>query len=340
VAKNETTRIPLTGAKNRHVTCATLLHPARAVPYGEQMLRRPSLPFLLLLGACNAADGPSGPLPAGHVRGTIELDTRTSSLVAPVPPDPSDVRVGLAWFAEPGDPAQRPWVLQNVPIVSHSDSWPMEFELDITEPPPPGAIHYQLGYSQAKFVAYRDNGNGSLDWTPIAADAFIDSVVAYHPHLALWFFDDGGLQLMLPDGGGALSPPDTPITLLERSDERSSCHLLDWLPRFSFQASRFSYPDPDEGDQGPWDVFTFPACPADALPPPGATVACEPSGTASQYQYYASWTTSEASAHVRDTCGPLMRVCEGRRADPQAPGPWPCPCDPAVYTCVDYQLGI
>src|SRR5687768_233870 len=129
------------------------------------MTTKQTLALLAVLGGCS--DG-EGPLPAGHIRGTIELDGRPppSSLVAPVPPDPSDVRVGLAWYAEPGDPARRPWVLQEVPIVSHSNSWPMTFELDITEPPPEGAIHYQLGYSQAKFVAYRDNGNGALDWTP------------------------------------------------------------------------------------------------------------------------------------------------------------------------------
>lgn len=298
--------------------------------------------LLLTLGACGAETGADidQPLPAGHVRGTMELDTRTSALVAPVPPDPSEIRVGLAWYADPaGDPTARPWVLQEVPIVSHSDAWPMEFELAITEPPPEGAVHYPLGYSQAKFVAYRDNGNGELDWTPIGADAFIDSVVAYHPHQYLWFFDDGGLKLMMP-GESELSPPETPITLLERSDERSSCHLLEWTPRFSFEASRRSYSDPDEGDQGPWDTQGFPLCPADVLPPAGATVACEPTGGPSRYQYYTSWPATDASAFVSETCGGLIRTCEGRRADPEAAGPWPCPCDPNVYRCVDYQLNI
>ena len=301
------------------------------------------------LSACLAAcadtggrgddDDGDGPLPANHIRGTIELDTRTQALVAPVPPDPSEVHVGLAWMGERvgADPMVRPWALQEVSIVSRSNSWPMEFELAITEPPPAGAIGWELGYSQAKFVAYRDNGNGTLDWTPVAADTFIDSVVAFHPHLNLIHQDDGGLQLYMP-GEGEPSPPDTPITLLERSDERSSCHLLEATPRFAFEALRHSFPDPDEGDQGPWDGQQFVYCPTD-IPPPGANLACQ-DAQVGQYQYYTSWPATGPSAHMSQTCGGLMHFCEGHREDPNAPGPWPGPCDPNVYNCVQYQLEI
>lgn len=292
-------------------------------------------------GACN--DGTTsesgvdaGPTGYGRVSGTIELDTRRAATRTP-PIAPGDVHVALVWYATLDDASKRPWVSQELEILRIGTSWPAEFELLITEPPPPGAIRYELGYSQAKFVAYHDkNGNGRLDWTPTTADAFVDEVVAYHPRLFLWFFTDGGLKLMLP-GSGDLVDPATPIQLLERADLRSSCHLLEWLPRFSFESQRHSYDDPDQGDQGPFDSQGFTRCPTDE-PPDGARVACQPGGP-SAYQYYTSWS-SETSAFVGTTCGPVIRTCEGRRADPQAPGPWPCPCDAARYTCVDYQLEI
>lgn len=291
----------------------------------------------LVLAGCDG-DGDDGVIDDGRtLRGTIALDTR-ARVLAPAPAvDPADVRVALVWYGELTDSSRRPWVTQDVVVLQKSSSWPIEFRLAITEPPPAGAIHYELGYSQAKFVAYVDkNGNGALDWTPPDADAFLDEIVAYHPHLYLWFFDDGGLKLMLP-GSSELVDPATPITLLERSDLRSSCHLLEWTPRFSFEALRHSYPDPDEGDQGPYDHQGFPICTSNE-PPPGARVACQGDGV-DQYQYYTSWTTT-TSAFVSATCGPVMSFCEGRRADPTAPGPWPCPCDPTRYACVQYQLEI
>lgn len=264
--------------------------------------------------------------------------------IAPSPVDPSEIRVALAWMATDLDPSQRPWVMQDVAIVHMSDTWPPEFELAITEPPPAGAVHWQLGYSQAKFVAYLDNNhNGKLDWTSIDAAAFNDEIIAYHPHLNLVYEDNGGLKLITPDSNGELVDASTPIKLLERSTPRDSCHLLDWTPRFAFEASRHSYPNPEEGDQGPWDNQAFPKCVTN-VPPAGASVACQPEFgmpmyPVNQYQYFTSWTTAP-SAFIANTCGGVMRFCEGYRPDPSVGGDWPCPCDSTKYSCVDYQLDI
>ena len=100
--------------------------------------------------------------------------------------------------------------------------------------------------------------------------------------------------------------------------------------------------DPNEGDQGPWDGEVFPLCHSH-VPPAGATVACQPefgpNTPVHQYQYFTSWS-APASTFVQETCGPVMRFCEGRRSDPNAGGDWPCPCDPTKYRCVAYQLDI
>ena len=305
-----------------------------------------SIAKVLVIGVAVTACGDGGgdrEWAPNSVHGVIAPDKRLpSALVAPEQIDPADIRVALAWFAADPDPSHRPWVTQDVEIKHMSNTWPPDFELAITEPPPAGAVHYELGYSQAKFVAYRDNdGNGQLDWTPADATQFNDEIIAYHPQLYLWFYDDGGLKLMLP-GSSEPSDPATPITLLERSDLRSSCHLLEWTPRFAFEAQRHSYPNPEEGDQGPWDHQAFPRCLSN-VPPDGARVACQPDFGSPipvhQYQYYTSWTTTPSS-FVADTCGPVMHFCEGYRPDPSVGGDWPCPCDPAKYTCVDYQRDI
>ncbi|HLL20775.1 MAG TPA: hypothetical protein VK427_01530 [Kofleriaceae bacterium] len=287
----------------------------------------------ILTSGCNNTHEASRPT-SDAIRVVIERDEVAARARGGRPDvEPSSVRVALGWNA-PVDTEHRPWVTQNVEIVRAGTSWPLELELAITEPPPAGAVNYG-GYSQAKFVAYVDrDGNGQLDWTPVDAAAFTDEIVAYHPQLYLWFFDDGALKLMMP-GSSALVEPSTPVTLLDRSDLRSSCHLLEWTPRFAFESQRHIH-DASNRDQGPWVREDFPTCRFD-VPPTGATVACQPGFD--MFAYYTSWTTP-TSTFIAETCGPVMRFCRGEQTDPPDGGDWPCPCDPTKYRCVDYQLQI
>jgi hypothetical protein len=289
---------------------------------------------LSLVSACSESPSGGDDQPdnaIARLRGTLDGETQI---------DIEGLRVAIVWIGDGHDSTKRPWVPQEVEVVSITPTWPAQFELAITDPPPAGAMHFQIGYSQARLVAYRDlNGNGQLDWTPVTADAFVDRVVAYNPGLVLWYFDDGGLKLMLP-GSGDLLDPTTPITMLERSALRASCHLLDWMPRSAFEAGKHSYPDPDEGDQGPWDHEGAVECPGGQPPADVTHLACDETPGPGDYQFWASWTT-QTSEFVSSVCGPVMRICWTNRPDPSVGGPWPCPCDAQTQaTCGRWQSDL
>lgn len=268
-----------------------------------------------LFAACTTSGGDAPPDTAiARLHGTLESDSEI---------DPHGLRVALVWYGDGHDATRRPRVAQEVEVISMTHTWPIQFELAITELPPPG-VAVSAGSSRAWLVAYRDlNGNGQLDWTPVTANAFVDRIVAFHPQLVLFYFDTLGLRLILP-GTTELVDPSTPITMLDRTALRSSCELLEWMPRFAFEEAKQSSPAPDDGDLGPASEAPV-DCPGGQPPPETTHLACAGDPWFADREFLASWTT-ETSELIASVCGPVMRTCWGYRPDPTVGGPWPCPC--------------
>jgi hypothetical protein len=281
-----------------------------------------------LLSACaSSADRPPDdpasdqPVPAGDVaklRGVLQL--------AATPPDPEEIRVSLVWRVDRELAKLRRVVAQDVAV---SETWPVQFTVDLVAPPDEALLTSVSGarYALANVVAYRDrNHNERLDFTAIEADDFVDELVAIDGVLALAYHEDDPEKFVLHNGRrGVTEPVSAPITLYPVEGTRTSCHLLEWMPRFALDEFTAT-PKPTD----PWQFDEPLACPEASPPPEARGLACYGADHAT---YVASWTR-EPSAFFQDTCGPVVRMCTGSR-DPSQPPPegWPCPCDPAKHLC-------
>jgi len=250
------------------------------------------------------------------------------------PLDTNGLRATLAWWGDGLDATRRPLVFQDLRVISMTNTWPIELELAVEESPPSGAIHYALGYRQAKLVVYRDdNANSVLDFTPVLADAFVDQIVAFHPDVYVWYYDNGDFRLALP---GAVDQVElsTPFTVFERSMQVESCAALDWTPHRTLFTARNPYSDPSQ--RGPWDAeAVMPvACPNNEPPPDTRAVWCD-----TNYAFRASWSTP-TSTFVSEKCGSVFRTCQARRSDLSGPPTWPCPCDPSKWACVQTMFDL
>ncbi len=278
----------------------------------------------VLLGACG-----QGAMPEEYRPPVATIHGRLQITEAPA--DPEEIRVAVVWRADLGLQQVRHLVAQDVAVTT---SWPAEFTLDLVDPPPPEAIRPQVGGARmggANIVAYRDgNHNGRLDFTPIDSDSFVDELIATNSTVALIYSEQPGqptLSLSTSEGSN-LDLATTSIVLNAIPSARSSCHLLEWLPRFAFD--EFT-PAPKPSDPWPFDEPLN--CPNDVPPIEARKVACVPPSPDAMYM--SSWT-AEPSTFVKNACGAVMRMCARRRDTSLPPPPgWPCPCDPNRFECVD-----
>ena len=114
----------------------------------------------------------------------------------------------------------------------------------------------------------------------------------------------------------------SPLTLQAHADPADSCHLLeDWRPYFEYLHVF--------GGSG-----CAAACPGNVVPAQTAEISCDIPAPA--YPFHAL-AIAQTSSFIAQTCGMVIRACEGWRTDPNAPGPWPCPCDSSKYDCTDSE---
>jgi hypothetical protein len=299
-------------------------------------------------GALLAACDDEAPAP----RPVLATLSGTISATEPPPAD-AEIRVALLWATNSKsweDKSIKHFVAQDVAVTAVS--WPATFQLAITELPPENALDH--GAAGGQVIAYRDlNHNGKLDFTPPDADHFVDEVFAYDSDLAVWYQDPDMNPGLTPGFSTSEGSIDTPITLTERP-LAASCHLLEW---------ELSDPANGPAGVGPWGPNTgvghMNYCPesptqltadgvgveltdGDGSPPPETTeLACQVfSGPPDQPAgfYEARWSPENTSAFVLATCGTPVRSCNSLRASNDTPPPaWPCPCDPARYTCTGNQ---
>jgi hypothetical protein len=307
-----------------------------------------TLAAVLATGLCACGDtAPTEepPVPLAVLSGTISVESP--------PPADAEVRVALLWATNSqswADKSIKHFVAQDVAVTAVT--WPAQFQLAITELPPENALDH--GSAGGQVVAYRDlNHNGKLDFTPPDADHFVDEVVAYDSNLAIWYRDPDMNPGFTPGFSTSEGPIDTPITLTERP-LAASCHLLEW---------ELSEPIDGPAGVGPWGPDTgvghMNYCPespvqltadgvgteltdGDGSPPPETSeLACQtfgdPTGQPAGF-YDARWSPETTSAFVLETCGTLVRNCSSlRTTGGTPPSGWPCPCDPAKYTCTGDQ---
>jgi hypothetical protein len=299
---------------------------------------RPTLRSLLtaaLAAALLAGCGDS--MPVGF---KPPLATLTGTIAVTLPPPAgAEVRVALLWATNTdswADKSIKHFVAQDVAVTGVT--WPAQFQLAITDLPPDNAIEF--GAAGGQVIAYRDlNHNGQLDFTPPDAEHFVDEVVAYDTGLVIWYFDPStGFTPGFSTSQGSI---DTPITLTEQP-LASSCHLLEW---------ELSSSDGPAGP-GPWGpnagVTHMNYCPGSPVQLTADGTGTEltdhdghlPAETTELYCqsddgfYEARWTPETTSAFVLETCGAVIRTCNGLRDGSATPPPaWPCPCDPSLYTC-------
>ena len=298
------------------------------------------LAALLPLCACGTEGSDAVVLPPPHVA-TLDITIEGDPSI-----DPTKVQVAIVWFRDRAVFPARQLEPQELLVVNHSLSWPLHIEAELTEPPPYDPFYSAptVGSRPGMLVAYLDdNANGHLDFTPVTAGAFVDRLIAYRPDTRIVHYstvDVIAQSVYVSNVGLQDVDVSTPITLLARAEPRQSCHLLaDWRPYFAYQRVFGGIPiDQNEASVGPWDYEAEgdSPCPGGVAPDDTDAVSCD---EAPLYAFHAK-AIAQTSSFISQTCGQVMRVCQVRRANPNAPGPWLCPCDPSLYTCVPYEGGL
>ncbi|HMG22792.1 MAG TPA: hypothetical protein VK607_15770 [Kofleriaceae bacterium] len=284
---------------------------------------------LLWLGGCGTGATPDGfkpPIATLHGEGGIGSGTGSAS---------SDLRLALVWNAGHTADGFRRRIPQDVGFVRTA---PATYDIAITERPPDEAL--ENGPATARLLAYYDrNHNHTLDFASVDDDAFTDQLIGFSPSTFIRYNE--------LDGDGAITVNDmdttTPIKLLGSTAASNSCHLLDWVPRFAFEAGRHGTNSSDDIMVGPWRsevIYDFEDCPDDTPPPDTSRLACDPASGPPSVAFYASWN-AHASDFITATCGQVIRYCQrGRSFGNPPPANWPCPCDPTKYTCGYSMLDI
>jgi hypothetical protein len=295
-----------------------------------------------LAGACTTLSPDPGPPPPPPGRiATLNVTVEGDGEFAP-----TDVQLAIVWWRDRAVFPERELEPQELLIASHSLSWPMAIEAALTEPPTydPYWSSPGVGTRPGMLVAYVDqNGNDQLDFTPVTASAFSDRIIAYAAGTRIIHYSTVnvvGQQVQERDIGIIERPIETPIVLPQRSELRRSCHMLeDYRPYFAYQEVFNGIAlDPNDPSLGPWDLESASdaPCPNGVVPPMATMLAC---GGEPSYGFHAK-EVAQTSPFIASTCGQVMRICQVRRSDPNAPGPWPCPCDPMKYACTDYEGGL
>jgi hypothetical protein len=298
-------------------------HDRDSLSEARRLDRRP----ILSLAACSSGAVPDDYRPPiATLRGSGGLGTAANN---------TDLRLALVWMSG--------LTADNFPNrVAQDVAWkrtgPTAFEVMITDRPPAEVL--QDGPVSARLLAYHDlNHNQTLDFASITDDAFTDELVAFNPDQQIEYNEVDGQGAITVDGMNS----STPITLYGSTAADTSCHLLDWVPRFAFEAHRQSVADGLE--MGPWRyeiVNRFVECPEDAVPPDTTTIGCgipAPTPPTPSFMYYATWA-APASDFISNTCGSVLRTCRRTRLEGvPVPDAWPCPCDPSKYRCVS-TIGI
>lgn len=293
--------------------------------------------WCVLLGACTGTQGtPTMSPPAGVATLNVTLEGDGSL-------DPNQVNLAIVWMRDKDVWPARGIEMQQLLITKHSLSWPVTFEARMLERPTydPYWSSPQVGFRYGWVVAYvDDNHNDTLDFTPIDSDHFTDRIVGFTLDDQIHYYTTVDQLTQCTDIYGTDSDISTPLTLQAHAAPAESCHLLaDWRPYFEY-AHVFggSGPGPDPGP-GPWDwdAASDAPCPANLVPDGTSEISCDIPAPA--YQFHAM-AFAQTSAFISQTCGMVERVCEGWRMDPNAPGPWPCPCDSTKYYCTDSEGGL
>jgi hypothetical protein len=286
--------------------------------------------------AAPVPDPPSQPQPQPSPPAPPAGPPALATLHATIPdanlaqPDP-DLRIAVVWTVTAQTDAFPRRVAQET-TWTRTDA--TSFEISITQAPPADFI--QDGRASGRLLAYHDlNHNQQLDFTSVTGAAFTDELVAFDPDFKITYNDQIAGQATFDFGGS------TTVTLYGDASPRLSCGLLDWIPRAEFEAGR--HLAGHDLNVGPWReeiLYNFTAeCPDAAPPAPTTGLLCDLPTEVPQ-QYTASFTT-KPSDFVANTCGSVMRTCQ--RSYPQGtptPAGWPCPCDPAKYTCALGNLDL
>jgi hypothetical protein len=286
----------------------------------------------LAIGACTTQPPPPS-LPDAVATFHVTVDGDGSV-------DPKSVRLAIAWWTNTGVWPARLIEPQELFITQHSLSWPLTIDALLTERPTydPYWSADTVGVRPGRLIAYVDgNGNGKLDFTDITANAFTDRMLAYSIWNQVHYYTTVDSFSQQIDAWNDHREVDaaTPVELYDRSSPKESCHLLaDWRTFEEYaQPLQGQYNDPNDPHHGPWegDVYLQIPCPGGTMPADTTAVSCD--YVAPSYAYDAE-ATADASPFIMQTCGQPVRVCYVRREDPSAPGPWPCPCDSTMYTCL------
>ena len=292
------------------------------------MLRSGWLATALVLSACGAGAAPTDykpPLVTLHGTGP-GLGTNGNN-------NP-DLRIAIVWTSGVNADGFPHRVAQDVSWIRTGAT---SFDIAMTHRPPDEVL--QNGPVTGRIIAYHDlNHNQQLDFASITDTAFTDQVVAFDPDLVVTYNEiDGDGSITLAEAGNPVST----ITLYGSTAPSLTCSLLDWIPRSEFEAGRHSFEH--DLNVGPWReeiiYYLTATCPDNVPPPTTTNLSCDVPATV-PHLFDASYTT-QPSDFIANTCGPLMRVCQGSYAQNASPPPgWPCPCDPTKYTCGDGNLDL
>lgn len=299
---------------------------------------KPCALLALLAGCTSMAD--NGPPPE-------QLD-RVATLHAVLQGDGSidatQVRFAIVWWRDKQVWPERLLEPQQLVVAAHTLSWPMHVELALPARPSYDPYYSQpsVGARAGRLVAYLDdNHNGKLDFTPINATQFTDRIIGFNAGDLVDYYttvDVFAVSQYEPNVGLVDHDIATPLTIYQRTAPQYGCNLLEgWQPYAAYARGFGGFLGSDDPAQGPWDweASFDPPCPDNLVPALTTEISCD----APQYQFHAL-ETATPSSFIAQTCGRVTRVCEGWRQDPNAPGPWPCPCDSSKYYCTQYEGGL
>ncbi|MEP6861062.1 MAG: hypothetical protein ABJE66_10600 [Deltaproteobacteria bacterium] len=248
------------------------------------------------------------------------------------------MNLAIEWFRDKSVWPARELEPQQLVITQHSLSWPMTIDAIVPERPTydPYWSSPSVGYRPGRLIAYIDgNHDDELDFTPIDANDFTDRIIAYASGTTINYYttvDVFAQNVQVPNVGPTDMPIDQPLELLQRTDLAESCNLLaDWEPYTAYE-SVFGGIPLDANQRGPWDfeAASDSPCPGNVAPAQTAEVSCD----AGASQWHAQ-EVAQTSTFIAQTCGKVMRVCEGGDSTPS-----PCPCDATRYYCTQYEGGL
>ena len=235
-----------------------------------------------------------------------------------------DLRIAVVWIS--GRTADN-FPRRIAQDAAFTRTGPTAFEISITERPPAEIL--QHGPIDGQVLAYHDlNHNHQLDFAKVTDTKFADELVAFDADLRIQYNEIDG------DGQITVKGQDTPapITLYGSTDPAMSCHLLDWIPRGAFEASRQLLEH--DLDVGPWRheiVDNFVPCNG-AEHTNTSAVSCDIAPA-----YDASWA-AVPSTFIAEDCAELIRVCheDGSNVSSQPL----CPCNATNHRCVTDKMQL